>query len=145
MPQCHHQAVLQRVADALHVAALPSEWASLAAQATKDAAADLAAVIAGKGYPEPESADGFAGWQERRAFVLTMSRGAALADYPVESLVKGVDPLEMVEKLPALLFNGVALAPPANGEFGVQYGAVSGASDLLTGLRTRNPFDRCPQ
>ena len=106
--------VIHRVAAALHVAAdqLPPEWATLASIACKDASEDIISLLALKGYSAAQiaSADQLASWVERRAYVLTMYRGTALANYDLTS-VKLVDPYEMIERANAILINRQPVAP----------------------------------
>ena len=136
MPQCSYEAVLQRVADALRqpVANLSPQWASLAAESTKDAAADLNTLIAGKGYADPEGADQYRAWHERLAFVTCMTRGAALSNYNLEAL-KGLDPRPLIEKAGLLFYGGRPTAPqPGESEVGgVAGGQVDAVGDIMRG------------
>lgn len=122
MPWCYEQAVLQRVADALHLplSGLAAEWLSLVSEATKDAAADIVSILANKAYGATQiaAADQFSSWQERLAFVITMQRGTAIAAYPQEQL-KALDPRDMIEKLGNILINGVPTPPDGTGIGGI--------------------------
>jgi hypothetical protein len=134
MPYCQPQAVLQRVADALHVAVadLPAQWQSLAAQSTKDAAADLVTILALKGYSGAVavSADQFAVWQERLAAYFCLGRGSALASFDLKA-VEWLDPRKMLTEAGVILVDGVPTAP-AVGESdigGVGFGRVTATTD----------------
>ena len=128
MPQCHHQAVLQRVADSLHVAVgdLPVQWTSITAQATKDAAADLTTILALKGYSGAQihSADQFAVWQERLAAYFSLARGSALASYDLKA-VEWLDPRKMLQEASAILINGEPVAPGGEVIGGLAHGTLS--------------------
>lgn len=128
MPYCQQAAVLQRVADSIRctVATLPPEWLSLVAQATKDAAADIVTILANKNFSGQQivSADQFAVWQERLAFVIALERGSVLTTYNQEQ-VKLLDPREMLEKLGVLLINGEPVAPTGTVIGGLASGTLS--------------------
>ncbi|AMV24591.1 hypothetical protein VT84_09360 [Gemmata sp. SH-PL17] len=121
-------AVLQRVADSLHVpvAQLANEWLSLSAQSLRDATADLTSIIATMGYSGAQiaSADQMPIWTERLAAYFTLGRGAALASYDLKA-VEWLDPRKMIKDMTALLIGGEPVAPGPSEVGGIGYGMVS--------------------
>jgi hypothetical protein len=138
MPQATHQAVLERVANSLRlpVSSLADEVSSMAAQSTKDAAADLITLLAEKGYGKAtiEAADQFAVWQERLAAYYTLGRTAVFTGFDVKT-VEWLDPRPLVTAATTLVVDGTPTAPqPGESEVGgIAAGRLAGGFDNVLG------------